>query len=354
MNTSRSGKRKKKRRTPFKRFLRFLLILLLLITVGGLAYAGYFAYNLKKVANNSYEEINEDGKSKLREEKVTLKDDPVTILLMGVDDYVKNDKGRTDTLLLLALNPKTKEIGMLSIPRDTRTYIPVMGEKNKINAAYAFGNEKGAVEAVQNFLNIPVDYYIKTGVKGFQDVVDELGGIKVDVPFDFKQVDLKGKYIYFHEGEMKLDGRESLAFVQMRKEDPRGDFGREERQQQAIQSLADKALSLNTLTKANKVVNTLGSNVKTNIQLNELMGLRNFYAEIKNNGINHLVLKGEDQKLNGIYYFKPSESSIQEVGNELRRILEIEQVTQADDNQNDSYDQDGNSYDNNDNNDYNN
>lgn len=323
MENSRLNKRKVK--TPFKRFLKGFFILLLIVVIGGVSYAGYIAYTINDVAKKSYAKLDRGEKSELREEKVTLKDDPVTILLMGVDDYVKNDKGRTDTLLLMAFNPSTKDIAMISIPRDTRVYLQNVDRKGKINAAYAHGNEQGAVSAVQDLLDVPVDYYIKTGVKGFQDVIDELGGITVDVPFDFKQVDLKNKYVYFKKGEMKLDGREALAFVQMRKEDPRGDFGREERQQEAIRAIADKAVSLNTIPKANRIIETIGSNVKTNIQLNELMGLRTFYEEIRYKEFNRLELKGEDRMINGIYYFEPSKESIEDVGTKLKRILEITQ-----------------------------
>lgn len=323
--------RKKKKTTPFKRFLKVLLTLVLIVAIAGLGYAGYIAYTIKNVAQDSYEELERGDKSELREEKVTLKSDPVTILLMGVDDYVKNDKGRTDTLLLITLNPITKEVAILSIPRDTRTYIPDIERKDKINAAYAYGDEQGTIEAVQELLDVPVDYYIKTGVQGFQDVVDELGGITVTVPFDFKQVDLKNNYVYFKEGQMELGGREALAFVQMRKEDPRGDFGRNDRQQEAIRAIADKAVSLNTLTKANKVIKTMGDNIQTNIQLNELLGLRTFYDEIKNQDFKRLNIEGHDDMINGIYYYIPEEQSLQEVGDEIRRILSETETAQATD-----------------------
>jgi polyisoprenyl-teichoic acid--peptidoglycan teichoic acid transferase len=331
MNRTRMSNRKKKKTTPFKRFLKVLLTLVLIIAIAGLGYAGYIAYTIKNVAQDSYEELERGEKSELREEKVTLKSDPVTILLMGVDDYVKNDKGRTDTLLLITLNPITKEVAILSIPRDTRAYIPDVERKDKINAAYAYGDEQGTIEAVQELLDVPVDYYIKTGVQGFQDVVDELGGITVTVPFDFKQVDLKNNYVYFKEGEMELDGREALAFVQMRKEDPRGDFGRNERQQEAIRAIADKAVSLNTLTKANRVIKTMGNNIQTNIQLNELLGLRTFYDEIKNQDFKRLNIEGHDDMINGIYYYIPEEQSLQEVGDEIRRILSDTETAQATD-----------------------
>lgn len=332
MNGTRSGKRKAKKVTPFKRFLRFFLVFVLLVGISGLAYAAYTAWNIQRVANESYSALKRGDKSELRDKQVTLKKDPVTILLMGVDDYVPGDKGRTDTLMLLAVNPKTKEIGMVSIPRDTRTYIPDRGKYDKINSAYPFGNEEGTVEAVQHFLDVPVDYYIKTGVSGFQDVVDELGGIDVNVPFDFKQVDLKNRYVRFKKGPAHLDGRAALAFVQMRKEDPRGDFGREDRQQTAIRALADKAVSLDTLTKANQIIETAGKTIKTNIQLDEFLGFRNFYDELKNKKFTRFQIKGSDEYINRIYYFKPDPASVQNVRDEFRRILEIDQTNSSDQN----------------------
>lgn len=325
MAITRSGKRKRK--TPFQRFLKVFFILILFVGLAGLGYAAYTAYTIKDVAKKSYKQLDRGKKSELREQQVTLKDDPVTILLMGVDDYEKNDKGRTDTLMLFALNPKTKEVSMLSIPRDTRTFLKKVQRKDKINAAYAYDNEQGTVEAVQSLLDVPVDYYIKTGVQGFQKVIDELGGITVNVPFDFKQPDLKNNYVRFYKGKMTLNGSESLAFVRMRYDDPEGDFGREKRQQEVIKALADKAVSLNTLTKANSVIRTLGSHVTTNLELNELLGLRTFYNEIKNKDFNRLELKGEGATINRIWYFVPDQQSIKDNGDELRRVLEIKQDT---------------------------
>lgn len=317
-------KRRKKRVTsPVKRFFRILLLIVLLATIGGVGYGAYLLYTINQVADDSYKELDSTKTSELREEEVTMDEDPVTILLTGIDDYVENDKGRADVLLLLALNPKTKEIAMVSIPRDTLAYIPDVGEKRKINSSYAYGDMEGTVETVQNFLDVPVDYYIKTGVDGFKDVVDELGGITVNVPFDFKQVDLDNKYVYFKKGEMDLDGREALAFVQMRYEDPEGDFGRQKRQQEAIRAMAEKAISLNTISKADKVIKTAGSHIETNIRLNELLGLRTFYEDVKSKGFSKLSIEGQDDYINGGYYFVPDEESVEEVESELKRILEL-------------------------------
>ncbi|UAC47857.1 LCP family protein [Bacillus aquiflavi] len=318
---------RKQKKRPFKRFLKYVAISILFISILGLGYGGYLAYTINKAADDSDEELNRGTKSELRDSKVTLKDDPVTILLIGVDDYQDEDKGRADALILVTLNPKTKEVALLSIPRDTRTYIPRKKKKHKINHAYAWGDIEGTVDAVQELLDVPVDFYVKAGAKAFQDIIDEIGGITVNVPFDFKQSDLKGNYVYFKEGTMKLDGRKALAFVQMRYEDPEGDFGRQKREQETLKAIADQALSVNTLPKANKIIESLGSNVKTNISLNEMLGLRNFYNEIKNQEFKKLEIEGENIEIENLSFYEPNKDSVDEVSNELRRILEIPNYT---------------------------
>jgi len=317
MDQTRITKRKKK-----KGLKRLLIITIFLVLAIPLFYGGYLFYTIKTAADKSFNEIERE-KSEYREEKVELGKDPVSILLVGVEDYL-GDSGRSDALMLITINPETKEIAQLSIPRDTRTYIKIEDKKDKINHAYAFGGLKSTVQAVEDLFQIPVDYYVETNIKGFQDIVNKLGGITVNVPFDFNQVGLDGKMIYFNEGEMNLNGREALAFVQMRKQDPRGDFGRQERQQEALKAIANKALSINSLTKADDVIRSVSDNTKTNIPLRELLGLRNFYEEIKNQEFTRLKLEGEDSYINDIYYYQPFEESINQVSSELNRILEIQ------------------------------
>ncbi|WP_340084375.1 LCP family protein [Siminovitchia sp. FSL H7-0308] len=311
--------KKKKKRKKLKIFVFFIILLL----VGApLTYGGYLFFTIKNAAGKSYTELERE-KSEYRIEDVKLGKDPVSILIIGVEDYLEDGPGRSDALLLVTLNPETKEVATLSIPRDTRTYIKTEGKKDKINHAYAFGGVQATIQAVEDLFELPVDYYIETNFKGFQDIVNELGGITVDVPFDFQQPGLNGNYISFKEGKMNLNGDEALAFVRMRKEDPRGDFGRQERQQVALRAIADKALSISSLSKIDNAINAVGDTTKTNISLNELLGLRNFYNEIKNQKMNTLNLEGEDTMINDVYYFVPHTESINEVRNELSQILEI-------------------------------
>jgi polyisoprenyl-teichoic acid--peptidoglycan teichoic acid transferase len=333
-NSSQRMRRRRRRKKPLRRLARFVLFLSILFFASAVAYGGFLAYKVKTAADDSYQELKRE-KSDLRETKVTLGEDPVNILLMGVESY-KDSPGHSDALILLTVNPKTKETAMVSIPRDTRTYLPIIDRKDKIGHSYAYGEkgnkEQATIEAVEELMDVPIDYYVRTNFKGFQEIVDEVGGITVDVPFKFSQVSIESKTVYFKKGPMELNGIEALTYAQMRKQDIRGDFGRQERQQQVIQAIADEALSIKSFAKAGDIIETLGDNVQTNITLREMFAFRNFYKELTGKSIERYNIKGEDQYIDDIYYYIPYEDSIDEISSELKRILEIEDEQSEDNN----------------------
>ena len=129
----------------------------------------------------------EREKSEKRTEEITLtKQDPFSVLMLGVDER-EGDSGRSDTMIVLTVNPNQNSIKMLSIPRDTRTEIVGHGTTDKINHAYAFGGEKMSIATVENLLDIPIDYYVGSIWKDFKDIVDAVGGIQVNNNLDFYQ-----------------------------------------------------------------------------------------------------------------------------------------------------------------------
>ena len=129
----------------------------------------------------------EREKSEKRTEEITLtKQDPFSVLVLGVDER-EGDSGRSDTMIVLTVNPNQNSIKMLSIPRDTRTEIVGHGTTDKINHAYAFGREEMSIATVEHLLDIPIDYYVKVNMEGFQDIVDAVGGIQVNNNLDFTQ-----------------------------------------------------------------------------------------------------------------------------------------------------------------------
>lgn len=256
-------------------------------------------------------------KSDKRPEKITLdKREPFSVLMLGVDER-SGDKGRSDTMIVLTVNPNNKSIKMLSIPRDTRTEIVGKGFEDKINHAYAFGNEEMSMATVENFLDIPLDYYIKVNMEGFKDIVDAVGGITVNSSLAFNQGGHK-----FAEGANNLNGDAALAYVQMRKQDPNGDFGRQDRQRQIIQGVIKKGISVNSLTNFDDIFGALGKNVRTNMTFAEMKDIQKNYRDAAGN-IEQMTISGNGQTISNIWYLIVSSDEQQRVQNELKAHLEL-------------------------------
>jgi LCP family protein required for cell wall assembly len=216
--------------------------------------------------------------------------DRVTILAMG-KDYRENGPesetgpSRTDTMILLSMDPVTKTAGMISIPRDLYVEIPGYGF-NKINAAYFLaerdrlpgGGPSLAMQTVEQLLGVPIDYYAVLDFKSFTTVVDEIGGIDVYVNFDNMVIDPVGpedvKLLFF--GNNHLTGSEALGFARARYTEG-GDIDRAARTQQVILAIRDKVLNLGMLptliSKAPALYNELYSGINTNLTLDQIISL---------------------------------------------------------------------------------
>lgn len=324
MSKSRIGRKKRR----FKRTIRFILLLFLIISFGGLS---FFAFNLvddaKKATDSIYEKLPSDNQDGLTE-NISVTKDPFTILLVGIENQ-DGGTGRSDVLMLVTVNPQTEEIYLLSIPRDTRTYIPDAGYDSKITHSYGHGGVSSTIKTVKNMLDIPIDYYITTNFNGFEDVVDTLGGVTVDVPFQFKaQLTGSLEWKTYNEGEMDLNGNEALAYVRMRKSDPKGDMGRNERQQQVIKAIIDKGTSFKSITKVDDIMSDLGENVRTDIPPSKFVSFIQLYSKLKNNEIQNLTLKGYDDYINNVYYYIPDQASIDEISQKVNYTLENRKVVQ--------------------------
>lgn len=220
----------------------------------------------------------------------------INILVIGVDAWM--DTGpyqgiaadfhkyptRSDTLMLVSIDPTTGQIGLLSIPRDLWVSIPGHGH-NRINAAHAFGGPQDgpalAMQTVQQFLGVPVHYYVRTNFQGFQDIVDLLGGITVDVEKRLYYVDkAQGLYIDLQPGVQVLDGQKALEYVRFR-HDAEGDLGRIRRQQQVVKALMDKLLSVGTVLKIPQLEGEITKYVDTNMPPSEIMYLATLAMKTK-------------------------------------------------------------------------
>lgn len=316
------------KRKKFHRFLRIFLFMLLVLAIGG----GFYTYNVYSDVAKAVDKMQKPIKrevSQKREEKVEVKKkDPISILLVGVDER-QGDKGRTDSMIIATINPETKTTKLLSIPRDTKTKLinsnnPSKSRVTKINAAYTYGGIEMTIDTVENFLNIPIDYYVEVNMEGFRDIVDALGGIDVNNKIAFE---LEG--VSLNKGPQHLNGEKTLKYVRMRKQDPSGDFGRQERQKEVISQIIEKGASLSSLTKYNDILEALQGNIKTNLSLNDMIGIQADYKAATGT-IERLEIKGEGKLVpgDGWYYFV-NDLSRQETSNELRAQLGLSDATVA-------------------------
>lgn len=190
----------------------------------------------------------------------------IHVLLIGTDQETLKG-GRADVLLVLTFDPAARRLSLLSLPRDTRVNLPERGPV-KINAAYDYGGASLQTVAVERFLGIPMDKVVAVSLGGFRDAIDAVGGVTVHPTFGFS---LDGET--FQPGEMHLNGTQALAYARMRKQDPRGDLGRNERQQEVVRSLmgALGGLSSSELT---GVLHRVEGNLRTNFSPSEVVRLR--------------------------------------------------------------------------------
>lgn len=240
-----------------------------------------------------------------------------SVLLLGVDKR-KGDKGRSDTILVLTVNPTEGTMKLISVPRDTRTEIIGYGITDKINHAYAFGGVQMAADSVAHLLDIPINYFMSVDMEGFMTVIDTLGGITVNN--DMRLV-VDGEV--FEKGEINLNAKQALQFSRIRYEDPRGDFGRQLRQRLLIEALMKHAASPSSILKANDLLQIIAQNVQTNITQKDIMELFQLYADL-NPQIEQLSFdEGYGIDINGIWYYKMNAQELAEMQQTLQQHLGI-------------------------------
>ncbi|GAB4074778.1 hypothetical protein GCM10028778_22810 [Barrientosiimonas marina] len=280
----------------------------------------------------------ENDKSDFRNKSVTIDKDPISILLMGVEDYSSDGKhGRADTQIVMTIDPETHDMNMVTIPRDTRVTIENAKEytgTHKINAAYTYGSitgygaEKLQMETVENLLNIPIDHFVTVGFDGFRDIVDALGGVDIDIKEGFweKNIYQNDERIYFEQGDTHLNGEESLAFVRMRKRSVNASYGRDTRQRQFLKATIDQAISAGTIFKVSDITDILGKSVKTDLAAKEIFALEKQLAAKNDLSMKTIEIKGTEKTVNNGSYFIPEKTDLEEVSQQLRQVLGLDPV----------------------------
>ncbi|MCZ8537242.1 LytR family transcriptional regulator [Paenisporosarcina quisquiliarum] len=289
----------------------------ILLLIGG-AYLLTVYMSFTSTLKDIHSPIERDVSDK-REDEIKLEEkEPFSLLILGVDER-EGDKGRSDTIIVMSVNPNDKSTKMVSIPRDTYTEIIGKGSMDKINHAYAFGGIEMSMATVENLLDIPIDYVVQVNMEGFEDIVDAVGGVTVNNTLDFT-VD----QFNYPVGNIKLNGEEALSFVRMRYEDPNGDFGRQNRQKQVIQGVLQEGASVKSLMNYRSIFNALGSNVQTNMTFDEMVDVQKNYRDAVDNVEQFYFEDGTGGKTDGVWYYQMNEAELAEKQSLLKQHLELE------------------------------
>ncbi|HDR4421077.1 TPA: LCP family protein [Bacillus cereus] len=344
---TRSKPKKSKKKTKI-----IISVILFFLIIGG-GYTWFLVNKASSAVRNAAHDLARGDKSDLRDKAVKPITNNVSVLIMGVDESDVRGKEygeaiRTDALLLATFNKDSKTVKLLSIPRDTYAYIPVEKKKDKITHAHAYGSTKNgkdggpqaSIDAVEKLLNVPVDYFVKFNFKSFMKIVDDLGGIEVDVPVEFTEQDSNdtADAIHLKKGVQKLNSEEALALARTRHID--SDAMRGQRQQLVIEAILKKLTSVGSVTKVGNIIDDINGQFVTNLTFDDMLS---FYKYGSDSEIEKLQLQGEDcymakgddtcsQSAGGgrTYYYNPDKKELAKVTNDLRAHLGLPAYTKTD------------------------
>jgi len=232
---------------------------------------------------------------------------------LGYHAQVDSFDGLSDTLLLLRFDPESQKLNVVSIPRDTKTYVEGVGE-TKINSANYYGGPALTAKTVSNLLaGVPIDRFVRVNVQGVEKLIDALGGVTVYIPKDMKYTDhSQHLYIDLKKGIQHLNGDQVVQFLRFR-HDELGDIGRVQRQQVLMRALVEQVLQPKTVLRAKDILSVVQSNVDTNLSMDELVAVAGSASQMKRSQVQMLMLPGD---FNGdgrehISYWLPDQNAIQ-------------------------------------------
>lgn len=253
----------------------------------------------------------EDGPSLSPEDQKEGNPDIVNILFLGIDGWGKGSSSlsgggnhRTDTMILMCFNKKTKDLNLISVPRDTR--VTIEGSRNhhdKINAAFVYGGPDLARSTVANILNVDIPYYVVTNYAGFRRIVDIIGGVDYNVEKRMYYLDpVQNLLIDLQKGQQHLNGAKAEQYVRYRA-DGLGDIGRIARQQKFIQAVLDKLLRPSMIPKYPAILGEMTEYVRTNVSPGEMIKLGLAGGSIDKESIQTIRLPGNDGMIGGGSYW---------------------------------------------------
>lgn len=299
-----------------------VLTIIGVLVLAALVFAGIAWHNISSTTSGMYQGSGADKQRNAA--KVLSGKKPVSILLLGTDtgDLGRDYKGRTDTMIIMTINPKTKKTTMTSIPRDMYVNLPDYPKYSpaKINAAYAFGGTKESINVVQKEFNVPIDYYVLVNMGGMKKAINQVGGVDVTSPLTFSY---NGSS--FTAGQKQhMNGETALNFSRMRHEDPKGDYGRQERQRLVITALLRKSISYKTVLNKS-FLNSISDQSKTDLTFSQMTKLALSYRgaakTVKSDNV-----QGTGKMISGQSFQMVSSTERQNTSNNIRDNLGLKRV----------------------------
>ena len=289
------AKQQPKKKTVWPYFVLFMIFIFLAAAAAGAFFAQSSLLDRRKDDRN---------------DELLVARDKATFMIMGVDER-SDDVGRSDTLMVVTIDPAKNEAALLSIPRDTRVAIPRRGY-DKINAAYAYGGEELTQATVEDFLGIRIDHYIIINTHAFQKIVDAIGGIDIDVekrmyyedPWD----DDGGLIIDLRPGMQHMDGKTAVTYVRYRDEE--GDIGRVRRQQKFMKACVEAVTTPAIIPRLPGIISGVLDSVRTDLSLRQILEFLGTLKEAQVHGLKTEMVPGRPLYINEVSYWIPDMSEL--------------------------------------------
>jgi len=278
------------------------------LAIGALVAVAYTAYQYRQMTQKWYAPI-EGSAGAARQAAASLPPrdlltaseplKPFLLLMLGVDSR-DGERARSDAIMLAAVHPSKQSAYLISIPRDSYMQL---GTKSydKVNHAMAFGGPKLVKESLEPFLDVKIDRYMSVDFDGFRQIVDELGGVSVEVKKRMKYSDPSDDtYIDLKPGLQTLSGEQALDYARYRKSDlgkEDSDYQRINRQQEIVRALAAKGATVQAYAKAFSLMEIVGNHVKTDLTEGEIASLLLSYGDPTPNAIRTDTLIGQDERI---------------------------------------------------------
>lgn len=316
------------------KFWRWFWIIIGIFVVIGLFTCGMVYKNLRDTTNNMYSPVAKNTKSNKGRtlDNLLAQKKPINILLLGTDTGAmgRHWKGRTDTMMMMAINPKTNSTSIMSIPRDSNAIFPDFPQYGvtKINSAYTLGGVGETIKTIDKYYSVPIDGYIMINMGGLKKTIDQVGGVDVTSPLTFDNLG----YHFVKGQRYHCDGKKALAFVQLRHGDPMQDYGRQIRDREVVMALLKKSISPTTLINT-KFLNSLSNEMQTDLTMKQMykigMDYRHATENVSQDHAQGVSKMTNNPKFGQMEIEVVSKQERQRVSNKLRDALEVPRVTVA-------------------------